>query len=700
MKRVMSARNLAWLLIALDVLLTLGLAVVGAKLGELVLSQYGRLYFYQSYMPEIIYSACGYGFVRPAQIPQSVLDFLLVHTTTFDCASIGAPADAAHFGIFTQVHLYLALTVAALWKIFPIAYANLWPLVMVLSGAYASGCFVLLRLFFGRLPALAGAVVLTFSPIALTMILNLRDYSKAAFFIWSIVFLVASVRPHTTKITMLLAAAAGITVGLGYGFRSDIIILLPIGIVFIGIGIRGGFWRRRLTAIAAFTVATLIVASPMLMTRNAGGFGSILMEGMSEPFRIELGLGDAPYTLGQRYSDELTLSSIAADMRAKDPTWDDREGRAGRAMSQAVLDSGPYVLGWLGLFAGDMATQAIKSAAWIIGFPALIAPGRKGLDPSMSAREGPPASQYALWVYDDLATSWLPLSGIIGLTLFFWCAASTRPREAVALLLMFGALLAYPVVQFSIRHVFHLEFIWVVAALSLIVFPFRLITPSRVALWRIFPRIAVWSLGLVVLVAGVRWLLVAYQDMSLRIAFDALLAQPRELVATSRASTGEDAIFSVPVPNKYRSLVDGPADSMTNFVGVGVQWDVRSAVDRLLLTIGGRDCSAKKLTLSFHYAKRDGAWQPFDHDIVVDLPRDRTTTATVLVPAFYRPSQYLDDVRVPESFAPCIGKIERVAGATRLPAILSAVLPPDWQNRSLHRGFGGFPVERGMTGDP
>jgi hypothetical protein len=696
MKRVAPAHRVASISIAQDVLLVLSLAALGAWLGALVLSQSGRLYFYQFYMPESIYSACGHGFVRPAKIPQPVLDFLLVKTTTFDCALIGAPSVAEPLGVFTRVHLYLAFVVAALWRMFSIDYRSLWPLVALLSGTYACGCFVFLRLFFGRLPALAGGLVLTFSPIALSMTLLLRDYSKAPFFIWSMVLLVLTIRARTVSATALWAVLAGGIVGLGYGFRSDIIIVLPIGMMFLGTGIRRGAWSLRVSAVAAFTAATLIVASPMLMSGNTGGFGSVLMEGLSEPFRINLGLGEAPYSLGQRYSDELTLSSIAADMRAKDPTWDSREGVLGQSMSQAVSHSGPYVLNWLGLFSGDVATQTIKSAAWIIGLPAYIAPGRIGLDPTMSARGGPPATQYAIWLYDDLGTSWFPAVCMIGLAIFFWGAASTRPREALALLLMFGALLCYPVVQFSIRHVFHLEFIWIVAVLSLIVLPFRLATSQRVLLWQGMPRFIVWSLAVAILVGGTRAVLVAYQERSLRDAFNALLAQPRERITMSQpvVPASGAAVFSVPVPDKYRELIDGPADSMTaNSILTGVQWKVRAAADRLLLTVGGPGCDTENLVLSFRYAKREHVWQPFDHEIPVHLSPGGIPSATVLVSAFYRPSQYLSSIQVPKKDAPCIEKIERLAGPTSLPSILTAVFAPGWQDGSLHRGFGDFPID-------
>ena len=56
MRRIISAQNVALIPAALDVLLALSLAVIGARLG-FELAQFGQLYFYQFYMPELIYSA-------------------------------------------------------------------------------------------------------------------------------------------------------------------------------------------------------------------------------------------------------------------------------------------------------------------------------------------------------------------------------------------------------------------------------------------------------------------------------------------------------------------------------------------------------------------------------------------------------------------------------------------------------------------
>lgn len=670
-----------------DLMLALGFAALGGVFGALVHFRTGTLYFYQSYMPELIYSACGQGLVHPAVVPKAVLDFLLLRAATFDCALLDASVALEPPGVFAQAHLYLALAVAAVWRLSSIDYRSLWPVISLLVGAYACGCFVLLRLFFGRLAAAAGALVLTLSPVMLSMIVYLRDYSKAPFFVWGIVLLLLALRARNSRKMLLWAMLAGAVVGTGYGFRSDGIILLPIGVVVLIFGLGPMTWQLRAGALAAFTAATLLLASPMLTVGNQGGFGTIFMEGMSEPFRVYLDLGAAPYTVGQRYSDELVLSSVAADLRPKDPEWDAHEGRVSRAVTQSVTRSGSYVRGWIDFFSGDVATQALKSGAWVVGLPALVASGRQGLDPSGWTRSTSNATRILDFLYTLLGAPWLPALCALGLVTFFWRVTADSPREALALFLMFGALLSYPVVQFAVRHVFHLEFIWVIAVLALLHLPF-----GGRALWRAAPRFAASCAVAAVLITGIRVALVAWQDRALHDRFSSLLEQPRELVTFVRSEAAGNAVFGVPLPEQYRTLVEGPPDSMTNFVGEGVQWDVRAAADRLLLTVGGRDCPAGKFNLSFKYAKRDGVWQPFDHDLAVEIPEDQSVNTVVLVPAFYRPSQYLSEILVPGMRAGCVAKIERLKGSTKLPVILTAVLAPGWQNRPLHRSFGGFPV--------
>jgi hypothetical protein len=52
-------------------------AALGALFSLSVFFQSSVLYFYQSYMPEMACSACGFGFLHPVEVPRPYWTFLL-----------------------------------------------------------------------------------------------------------------------------------------------------------------------------------------------------------------------------------------------------------------------------------------------------------------------------------------------------------------------------------------------------------------------------------------------------------------------------------------------------------------------------------------------------------------------------------------------------------------------------------------------
>jgi hypothetical protein len=76
----------------------------------------------------------------------------------------------------------------------------------------------------------------------------------------------------------------------------------------------------------------------------------------------------------------------------------------------------------------------------------------------------------------------------------------------------------------------------------------------------------------------------------------------------------------------------------------------------------------------------------------LSFDQDRALFSIVMVPAFYRLTQYLSDIHIPADYSACLVKAERVIGQTKLPVVLEAILAPSWQGRPLHRAFGGFPI--------
>lgn len=671
----------------IDSTLALAFAIAGAALGSWIIWRYLPASFYQIFMPEIVHSACGQGWVHHDIQPKALLDFLFMRVPSLDCSSLVPPDPPLPQNAFVKVHFYLAKFVDFVWRHSSIQYRNLWPVAAVLVGLYASGVFVLLRLFFSIWLSIVGAAVLTFSPVHVGMIMFIRDYSKAPFFIWSLIFLIVASRARTARLAMLWAALGGAVIGVGYGFRQDILVMLPLGLLLFAATCSSARWRTQLAAAVVFIALTLGVASPMLKFGDGGGFGSPLMQGLTEPYRAYLALGAAPYSFGARYSDELTLSSIAADLSVHDTGWEAREPQPWAGMSQSILRSGPYVMGWLPLFSGDMTTQSLKSAMWILGLPAMVAPERVRVNWGVPVVSQPEPSMPGAYVYSWIARSWLPWIGLVGFTIFLWQIWSLRSREAFALALVFGALLSYTAIQFALRHVFHLEFLWVAAMLALIRAPFHLRAMARCA--RSFlPTVGVAALALLGVTVG----LIAYQESQLRAQFAALLNLPRETLPLANESGVEGKVLlRVPVPDDAKALVEGPPDAMDNTMGQrGSQWKVMAIAERWLITIDSINCPLQSLTLGARYQTRPTVWQPLDHEIRVEI---RPGITHILMPAFYRATQYLPGITLPQASAACVSRIERITGATRLPSVLTAVLAPGWQTTPLHRAFGDFPVQ-------
>ncbi len=650
--------------------------MIGFALGASALLITGRLYFYQFFMPEMAYLACGGDFAHPGTIPGALLDFLAYRTDSVSCDSLDLTQQAGPAGLFAQGHLYLALVTSWLWRLFSPSYLALLPLIGILYAAYAAGCFVLVRLFFPRLSAVAGGVLLTLSGSALTLAVYLRDFAKAPFFVWALVLLVLAMRATSLRGLLGWAASAGVVIGLGYGFRSDIVVLLPVGMVLLLIGSSPSKWWSRVVASTLFAGLTLTAGVPVFTSGGgaSGGLGAMMMEGATDPFNDYLDVGPTVYSWGSKYSDELTLSAIAADMGSTSTKWIAGEGQPVYGFTQALSRSTEYLAGRADLLIADLATRALKAAGWILAYPALAEQSRNTLDPSgiTIAFPGLLARAYSL-----LGHIWIIPMGLLGAAAFMLRAVNHRPREALALLIGFGVLLGYTALQFSMRHLFHLEFMWVLGLLALI----QVLTRPK----SVMPRMRMFALGaatfcgLVVVTYTALW---GYQNAAMHQEIEGLLRAPRQPIGSEPTSDDEMAVFTIPVPAEHLALVLGEPDSMHGSdLPIAVQWQVVASVDRLIVSLGGEECPQSDVPLSLGYENR-GAWQVLDETIVGSTGTE-AAPGQVIVPAFYRATQHLATISVPSHLADCVLAIERVEGPTRLPASFTAVLAPDWREHPM-----------------
>jgi hypothetical protein len=636
------------------------------------------------FTPEALMWACGRGFRHPLVLSLEMVSFLLRRSLqTFDCSTIAATLPSGPPGYFPRLQLYLTWAAAfSWWLLGPTQTAMAW-LAMLLNGGYAGGCYLLSRLFLGRIPAVVATLALVLSPIALGLIVNLRDFSKGPFFIWAIVLLVLAVRGLRPGQHLLFALLAGAVAGFGYGFRSDLAIMLPIGLGFLILALRLSPLRHA-GLLALYAGGFLLLASPMLALGNSAYIGSLIMQGASEPFRAFLELRAAPYALGQAYSDELTFSGVAGDLRPRDPAWDSHEPSAIYGVSQAMSRSSADLTAWAPNFAADFAAQALKGAGWILGYPALVAVSRGNPQLGWPVWSDLPLVRWLEPAFALFAQPWMPLIGLLGSLALLLRVRARNGREALALAALLLALITYPAIQFSVRHIFFLEFIWVIALLSL---------PSAIFEWRrlapCLPRFALVTFTTAALIAGTYAGLCLIQQRRLTADFSALLALPREDALVKRELQSDGSVLlRVPLTPAQQAMLDSKPDSMTDSIAeMGVENDVRALGDRMVMTIGGSSCPSAPTRIQLLYDHRPNIWQPLDSTLVV------ARGDIGISPAFYRATQNFAGVVLPASHAQCDVSLSRLPLTHDLPLVLTAVLPPDWRSLPLRKGLGRFSVE-------
>lgn len=661
-----------------DLFLGIFFFLIGSILAVVFFVKSGSTLFYQAFTPESVFWACGQGFFYPKVEIKPLGDFLWGAVREFDCKSLGTPELHESAGFFYKVQPYITWIAAILWRAFGVNYTSLIPLVFVLYGLYASGIYALSRSFLRVGLAFVATLFLAFSPLALGMVVSLRDFSKAPFFIWALFFLVVAIRAKNLSRQVLAASITAVVIGIGYGFRADLIVMVPFAAIVLifsseHVNIQQPGFNRlgALIPPTAFIIAFLISAAPILtQTTRSGTSGTYVMQGATEPFRISAGLDSAGYSLGWAYSDELTLSGVAASRRLKTLDWDSTELAKipGLEISNAMSQSTAYLGSWANLFAADFIAQALNSAAFMIGFPLFLerysqeAPLlRSGILPEYSPVQVP------LLVYSFAGISEAIYVGIVGaLALLYRCYVRSK-REAFCIFVLLGLLVTYPGLQFSPRHTFHLEFIWVVCVLSIL----SVIIECRE--WRKLPGF----LGYVVAFGGLTGVIylgaLQYQKHVLADEVKNLLTLPRQpLSSNDRLLDSGDRFYPVEVPDSYQLLVAGRPDSMTPKIAIiGAQWDVRAAADRLLVHVGGDTCNVKGFRAVAKYKHSKDVWQPLDVELTI-LRAPASGKATLLFSAFYRPTQYFDGLLVQKEFANCNISIERVVGESSLPFVFTA----------------------------
>lgn len=229
------------------------------------------------YVPSAMF-AKGRGFIRPPvdEVPE-LREFL--YPASGDAAwnpeSIPETFSQTNWDTYERYHRYLIYSMGIVWWIFGVSWGSAKVLALGLYIASALQVYVLLKMLMNRAFALPGALLFVVAPAVKMTVFNIRDFSKAPFLIALITVLVYLLLEKRRPRQYLGAAVlAGCIVGIGLGFRRDLLIAFPpilLVLALCPLDIKQGGLRWRAGAIMGTAMAATLCAVPILGTFQERG---------------------------------------------------------------------------------------------------------------------------------------------------------------------------------------------------------------------------------------------------------------------------------------------------------------------------------------------------------------------------------------------------------------------------------------------
>ena len=627
----------------------------------------------------------------PAQGP--LIEFLSMRRETLSCADI--PPDVAVDGLdgMQRASRYLTFMAASAWTLAGPTWVGIDRLLGLLYGLAIVFAYLLCRVWMPRPIAIGVATLLTISPLHLANLPDLRDYSKAPFFLASLLVigwrLVMRRRP--ASIVVGLSAAAGALLGFGFGVRTDIVVNLVVVLVAI-VGFLpervADTWRVRLVAAVVCVLAFTAVAWPILNSRASGSnIWHWALLGYAHEWDNALDVAPGPYEPSYFYDDSYVATTV-------DAYWGRVTGGSihmSVGVPQYADASRAYYLSILTTFPAD---------AWLRGWASVI----KILELPYSGTQSIPRGVLPGWLERASALEQRVLVHVTSLAvaLFAIVVLMVSARSVRLATLMFGMVAflgAYPAIQFQRRHIFHLEVLslWTAGfAVSFVLSPFLArvsgAQASRAAGASVRARAwhpLVFGPAVVILVILPLTTLRAYQQRAATTLFntygDARIA-PIDIVPERigngivRVARGQESLSR---PRGQRSMYS----------------------DVLVAEVSASGCGIDRAVLTFRYVAKNPSidfTRTYDIDVPVEGQPTRMYFPIYETGAASPDPQLLvfGGLDVAESELPCVTRIGRFVDPDRFPLLLPVVLRADWRGLPLHqtlRGWEGDPLHDGRT---
>ncbi len=298
----------------LDLLAALSLALLSGVVAHRYVSERFVLSYdsaYRDATEDLLHPCVGHA---GETIDQGALDaspewqaFAANRSSSLDCAAL-RDLPRVSTGHLSDMQRYLHASLSALFDLNGprrSVYASYMAGMVVLTVLAVYG---VMRLAASPLIACAATLPFVLSDLHLQSVLHPAEYAKAPFFVaclWVCGSMV--VRPLTRRALFAAAALAGVVVGVGIGFKTDVLICLPIAIVLIACFVpRTVGCAERLGLAAAFGAALTIAGWPVLKAQFGSGYGSLfpvqVLGGMNRNF-ADWYATPSLYDYGVRFDD-------------------------------------------------------------------------------------------------------------------------------------------------------------------------------------------------------------------------------------------------------------------------------------------------------------------------------------------------------------------------------------------------------------
>ncbi len=662
-----------------DLACALALFMMGAALAFWAAGEFrasGHLpVFYQAEFAPAALSACGKGFRNVDAAGHEALSAFLKQTRAhLACGDLGGDLADVPFTGFQRISVYLERAVAMTWWMGGVSWRAVDRLAALLAGMLAVMLYGIMRLGMGPVASTALSAAVLASPLHLSNVPELRDYAKAPFLLALVLIMgVVAKAERSFRQVLALAAVGGLVAGLGFGFRTDLLIVAVPFIATLCVFRAGRLparvrWREGATAsvvcLAAFTVAAL----PVLRGYAKGGnTAHVILLGFAGSFNAALGVEARHYQLLVSYRDyyqEAIVRSYASRL--------DGDAHLPGIDSEAYdRESVRYLAQVVKTFPADVTIRAYSAIAQVLDTP--FSPDHSRAD---EWARGPRAGAFFAW--RAAALNRLSGLGCLAAAVAIAAVAARSVRRAAFLVFLLVFFAGGTAIQFHPRHFFYLELMswW---ALGVIACGAPAFVRSRVDLR--------WSAAFVATVALIATAtLVAarhYQQRHIGQLFARYEAAPREARTVTRLRSGADTVtLSFDTPE------------LAPDVGL---WRNRSlATAYLLIDVNPQRCDALEFSALTRY---DTNSQPTDFATSVSFPlldRGLGSSVKIFIPVYagwFKNGKFWNrfaGIEVPDRQADCVASISSVGNLEAFPVLLTAVLAHDWIDASHYQTMAGL----------